>query len=318
MTDRVEVPASSVDGSQRHLVEQRLGRTVLDRRATLERIRAGTEHTSGFGAARLGVSEKHVLYRPLMEERAVEARQMVVYDHRARWHAETRSGIYPYEAEFLHEFVDFFAASIQQLDVLGLVFDPVIDPAIAGHFRWEPDVTYYKDLEPDMSCPAQPENCYLPVFVGRRILVVGPFADLLARRAEQDLFERVWRATGRKWFAPAWVRGLRIPYAIAASTREQFPTVLNLYDDITRRMDEIDYDVALVGAGGLSAPLVAHASATGHLALHFGGKLQVLFGVAGGRWRGRPEWDHIVNDDWIDLPPTERPPEAGHRNESYW
>lgn len=46
-------------------------------------------------------------------------------------------------------------------------------------------------------------------------------------------------------------------------------------------MDKVEYDVCLIGCGAYGFPLAAHAKRTGHKAIHLGGSLQLLFGIAG-------------------------------------
>lgn len=70
-----------------------------------------------------------------------------------------------------------------------------------------------------------------------------------------------------------------------------------------RAMQSTPFDVALVGAGAWSLPLVAHAKKLGKKGLHLGGQLQLLFGIKGGRWdRG-----NFYNEAWLRPLSEERP-----------
>jgi hypothetical protein len=66
-------------------------------------------------------------------------------------------------------------------------------------------------------------------------------------------------------------------------------------------MERKDFDVALVGAGAWSIPLVAHAKNLGKKGLHLGGQLQLLFGIKGGRWDQvgiyNPFWTRPLADE---------------------
>ena len=46
-------------------------------------------------------------------------------------------------------------------------------------------------------------------------------------------------------------------------------------------MKEIDFDIALIGAGAYGFPLGAYAKQLGKQALHIGGALQLYFGIRG-------------------------------------
>jgi hypothetical protein len=283
-------------------------------------LNAALDAGQPFAAGRIGISEKHWLYYPILLERGMQGIQKRVFESRLRYQAESQVGIFPGSPEFLLEYNQFYVEAVRELSVLGLVFDTVLDPEIESHYEWRQPIAYYKDLEPDMSIPARPENCFLPSLAGKKLLLVCPFADLLAERAQKQTFEAVWSRTGRRWFKPAAVEALTCPYGIAADTRTRYGSALDIYDELAEKMNEIDFDVAFIAVGGLSIPLVAHARRIGRTAIHFGGKIQVLFGVIGARWRERPRWrDRIFNDAWIDMPERYRPPEADQCNNSaYW
>ena len=86
-------------------------------------------------------------------------------------------------------------------------------------------------------------------------------------------------------------------------------------EELRAEMETGDYDVALVGAGAWSLPLVAHAKRIGKKGMHLGGALQLLFGIKGGRF---DSWG-VYNEHWIRPLDRERP--ANHRemeNGAYW
>ncbi len=89
--------------------------------------------------------------------------------------------------------------------------------------------------------------------------------------------------------------------------------------DLKTRMDAADFDVALVGAGAFSLPLVTHARRRGKVGVHLGGTLQVLFGVYGGRWKDNKDYQHFINGSWVRPDETETPPTV-HKieNACYW
>ena len=54
--------------------------------------------------------------------------------------------------------------------------------------------------------------------------MVCPFADLLGERATRETFEAVWAKTGKRWFEPASVSGIELPYGFEPATQERFAT----------------------------------------------------------------------------------------------
>jgi hypothetical protein len=77
----------------------------------------------------------------------------------------------------------------------------------------------------------------------------------------------------------------------------------------------MEYDIALVGAGACSLPLVAHAKSMGKKAMHLGGSLQLMFGIKGGRF----DDNGIYNSRWT-RPVPEDSPDNRHLMEkgAYW
>jgi hypothetical protein len=158
----------------------------------------------------------------------------------------------------------------------------------------------------------------LPLLRGRRVLIVSPFAELLCARATPGCFEAVWSASGRRWFEPASVEAMLVPYGYDGEVRERWGDSLTLFDSLAAELRGRDFDVALIGAGGLGVPLANEARRQGRVGLSIGGHLQAMFGVAGARWRRDPQWrDLHINAAWIDVPAELRPP-PGSSDENYW
>jgi len=153
-------------------------------------------------------------------------------------------------------------------------------------------------------------DCYLPEFRDRKILLISPFASLLQSRATETIFEGVWSKLGKRWFHPKRVEALDIPYGFAAETHARYPTAFELFDDIVSQIEGRDFDVALIGAGGLAIPIASHIKNMGKLGLDMGGHLQIIFGVIGKKWRGLEDWRAAYfNGWWIDMPAAYKPKE---------
>jgi hypothetical protein len=78
--------------------------------------------------------------------------------------------------------------------------------------------------------------------------------------------------------------------------------------DMQRQMTAIDFDVALIGAGAYSLPLVVHAKKLGKVGIHMGGAVQLYFGIMGGRWDKNPAIQSFVNESWVRPLPEDTPP----------
>ena len=81
-----------------------------------------------------------------------------------------------------------------------------------------------------------------------------------------------------------------------------------------------DFDIALIGAGGLAIPIASRIKSMGKIGIDLGGHLQALFGVLGKRYR-RWQWEAWNSNEWcIDMPAKYRPKEADEVCDSgaYW
>jgi hypothetical protein len=91
----------------------------------------------------------------------------------------------------------------------------------------------------------------------------------------------------------------QLPYMVPPRHQDWFEAL----DDLKSQMERETFDIALVGAGAWSLPLVAHAKKLGKKGIHLGGSLQLLFGIKGGRF----DQDGIYNESWTRPLPSEVP-----------
>ena len=277
------------------------------------------ERGRGYAAGKLGHTERAFLDYPLALEREqdeVRVRALTLaLGHRALRHG----GVFPSERAFLAEFAHLYGEAVAGLDCLGVI--PGLwrgDEPLVRSYGFDGRAVDYLDQEPDRSVPNDDGRCYLPLLRGRRVLLVSPFAELLRERATAATFEDVWRKTGKRWFEPAAVEAVELPYGFARETRDRYGTALDLLGEVGARVDAARFDVALVGAGTLGSILAAGIKRQGRVAISLGGHLQALFGVLGRRWRERPEWRRLyVNRAWIDMPDRYKPDPA-ETDEDYW
>lgn len=303
-------------------VVRRYGRGVLERRAlsqleqsciSRERfiadIRAAVQAGAGYATAKIGASQKTWMYYPIFLTKGYPPDEVREYEGELRFHGLKQEGVFPDSPEFYLEFNRSYVDHVRDLDCLGICLrDTSQELEIINHYRLTNKLIHYPLQEPDRSTPSDESNCYLPLFSGKKILIVCPFGGLLKARATGEVFEAVWRKTGKKWFRPSSVDAIEFPYGFAPETQKTFPTILDLLALVRTQIDRTDFDVALIGAGGLAIPIASHIKRRGKIAIDLGGHLQVLFGVIGQRWRHWAHWQRdYFNEHWIDMPTDYRP-----------
>lgn len=214
----------------------------------------------------------------------------------------------------LDAFVATTLGAIAACDALGVVDEPVPGFTAVLERVIRPEVVLSAHLVADpraaLDLGARPWTADL---AGRRVLVVHPFARSIARQ-----YARRADVTGVRDLLPELdLLTLVPPVTFAgASTGRSWSDELAA---ACARMAGLEFDVAIVGAGGYGLPLAVHAKALGRVGVHLAGATQVLFGIRGGRWRDDPRIGPEMDATWVDPDPSEVPPdpdrvEAG----AYW
>lgn len=298
--------------------ERDAGRRLRSRSEYTEALGDALDRSEGFAAGKLGGSERAWLAYPRLIEReeGIRRRALAVsLAHQSHRH----SGVWPTDLESLLAFCDRFRAAVEELDAIGLFDDAfAVELEIFEAVRPRGFPMSFEDQEPTRDPRLPADDCWLERLRGRRVLIVCPFADLLRDRARADVYEAAWASAGKRWFEPEQVISVEIPYGFDPATQRRFASTLELLDEVRKTIDRLDFDVALIAAGGLGIPLAAAVKASGRVGLSLGGHLQVMFGVHGRRWLDRRQWrERIINDTWIGLPERYRP-DPSQTVEDYW
>ena len=293
----------------------------MGRQDFLQAVRAASATGEGFAAGKLGPAALQLLCYPVLRRHAQNLASIdTFYTRFLIGKGLSDLGLFPKNRAFSLEFAERYRQAVLSLDSVGLFYyGDDIERAVCQSLALRNPV-HYANQEPGRGLPDDPADCYLGAFAGRRMVIVCPFADLLAERANRQTFEAVWAKTGKRWFSPDSVTAVEFPYGIEPATEKRFGTANALLADITARLDALSYDVALIAAAGLAIPIAAHVKAQGRIALDLGGHLQVLFGVIGKRWREQEEWrETYFTEAWIDMPERYRPSDLSLcDNGAYW
>jgi len=178
------------------------------------------------------------------------------------------AGVYPPDHAVVSRFCKTFAEALTHLDALAVWFN-FGEKEARQRFTPRATLTHFYALEP--YCHDVPWSQHL---VGKQVLVVSPFTETI--QAQYKRRQDVWR--GRPDVLPDFkLLTLRSPLS-AFLTAPAYPDWFAALDAMREQMSSMRFDVAIVGAGAWSLPLVAHAKSLGAFAIHLGGATQVLFG----------------------------------------
>lgn len=298
--------------------ERAVGRPLASRAEYTTALAAALDRRVGFAAGKLGTAERMWLTYPprIARGQGVPRRALVAaLTHRSG----AESGVFAPDLATLLRFCARFEAAVGELDAIGLFDDAFsVEREIFARIRPPGLPMRFQDQEP-VRDPAIPAGaCWLELLRGRRLVIVAPFADLLRDRARADIYEAAWASAGKRWFEPAAVASVEIPYGFDPATQRRYRSALELLDEVVDRLAGLDFDVALIAAGGIAIPMAAAVKASDRVGLSLGGHLQVMFGVHGQRWLERRRWrEEIINDAWVGLP-DRYVPDPGLTAEDYW
>ena len=208
------------------------------------------------------------------------------------------SGFFPTTDEALSRLSVESLADMQHIDVLGSWRK--LENRLQDYFPPTMIRVPLNDLE-----PFHYANPWSEILAGKKVLVVHPFEQSIqAQYAKRKLIFKDPRVL------PDFdLKTLKAVQSLVGN-KVEFNDWFEALDSMRRKMDAIDYDIALIGAGAYGFPLAAHAKKTGKQGIHLGGATQMLFGIRGKRWEDFPEYRHIFNDHWIRPQRDERPKDA--------
>ena len=208
------------------------------------------------------------------------------------------AGVFPPTKENFETFCSIYLDAAREIDLLGLMECPYEKRLVETH------------IPKGLRCGLGSLEPYLNgvpwsrSLKGLRVLVVHAFADSIKRQYQEN--------RSRLFSDPQVLPEFELYCVKAPQTMLDemagFACWSEALADLKKRVDALDYDVAIIGCGAYGLPLGAHIKQAGKVAIHFGGAVQLLFGISGQRWRDKPEFCAIMRNTWISPSEFERPP----------
>ena len=216
------------------------------------------------------------------------------------------SGLFPVRRDIFQRWAEIYRESLGTLDVVS---------------QWQPGMDYEGVLEGKLLsryCPRafraglsfvhllMPKAPWLDELPALRWLVVSPFPKTIRQQLPRLFRLGIYSPSCLEFVEQRANDTVLIPsppfaYMVPPRHRDWFQALEEMKAEMDRSKGS--FDIALVGAGAWSLPLVAHAKKMGKKGMHLGGSLQLLFGIKGGRYDG---WG-IYNKEWIRPLPEETP-----------
>lgn len=211
------------------------------------------------------------------------------------------AGVYPPNRESFDFFCSEHIEALTQLDIFSVWGKPAA--WIEENFISKPRILV---VSGDASFPwfesrdSFSRLGWANAFQGKKVLVISPFI--------KSISEQVPKLP--KLFEPLLIPSIDFDYLEAPLTQgglnDEKSYEIHLLN-IKRKMEKLDFDIALVSAGAYSLPLAAHAKKMGKIGIHGGGATQIFFGITGQRYDNYSQVRKFSNLHWKRPYESERP-----------
>ncbi len=216
------------------------------------------------------------------------------------------SGFYPATNANIGRFAEMMTEDAKFVDILG---------------SWRREEVYLKnelrdavkvrleDLEPYYHALPWSE-----ALEGKTVLVIHPFEESITAQYKKRalLFKN-------QLILPNFTLKTIKAVQSVANNKSEFADWFQALEYMKNKINETEFDIAIIGSGAYGFPLAAHAKRVGKKAIHLGGAVQILFGIRGKRWDEHKFISRLINEHWKRPEKSEVPPNhIKHDGGSYW
>ncbi len=204
------------------------------------------------------------------------------------------AGFFPVTDQSLEDFGRRMVGEIENIDVLGswIKEEEVVLDLLKDSLR-----VRLQDLEPYYHL-----NPWSEVLEGKTVLVIHPFEQSI-----QQQYKNRELLFNDKRVLPEFELITFKSIQTSGGNNAGYNTWFDALDWMCEKITDIEFDIAIIGAGAYGLPLASHIKNLGKKSVHLGGSTQILFGIKGKRWDSHPFIKELYNQHWIRPLPSEIP-----------
>lgn len=204
------------------------------------------------------------------------------------------AGFFPVTDQSLEKFSSRMLEDIKNIDILGSWLDWEVN---ISHLLQNALIVKLTDLEPYYHL-----NPWTEALKDKKVLVIHPFEQSIQQQyKKRDLLFKDQR------ILPEFELITFKPVQSIANNDVEFETWFDALDWMCKQINNIQFDIAIIGAGAYGLPLASYIKTIGKKAIHLGGATQILFGIKGKRWDDSEFFQDLYNPYWIRPLPSETP-----------
>jgi len=280
----------------RKRVETVAGKKVLNVEETNIFIKKKISSKEPFMAGRWGGCENDILACYYMKKNklisSIPQKKFMYFCNNA--------GFYPKDISLLHDFVEVMEESAKQIDLAG-AWNWLLEDYIIKTFAKQASITALLNLEPWYS-----DHPWSKALENKKVLVIHPFEESIIRQ-----YNKRELLFNNKDILPKFeLKTLKSVQSIAENRPQGIDTWFEALNHMTKQVEAIDFDIAIVGCGAYGFPLAAKIKMMGKQAIHLAGATQLLFGIKGSRWEKGTYYEYfknVFNEHWIRPMESETP-----------
>jgi hypothetical protein len=202
---------------------------------------------------------------------------------------QMNAGFFPNTNEDVEKFSAFFLGQIKKIDLLGIWRFVPGESFFHKHFCPNAMLFYPEALEPYYF-----SNPWSMALKGKRVLVIHPFSESIIK--QYNIREFIFKDQN---VLPSFELITIAAVQSIAGNKTKFNNWFEALEYMKFQINNIEFDVALIGAGSYGLPLAAYVKDRGKIAIHMGGAIQILFGIKGKRWDNHPFISKMYNEYWV-------------------
>ena len=224
---------------------------------------------------------------------------------------QKNAGFFPLETNLIEKYCELTLTDLGLTDVLGIWPSSNYENIFNNNLQ---KITRIRGL---FIAPFFSNKPWTKALEEKKVLVIHPFQKTIEQQYQKK--ELLFKNNLLPNFELKTIKAI----TSFLDEKTEFKTWFEALDSMKQQMNNIDYDVALIGCGAYGFSLAAHAKQMGKKAVQLGGALQILFGIIGSRFENPIVGDGIYlklfNEHWV-RPLDEEKPKNHHliENSAYW
>lgn len=254
------------------IAQKEFSRPFLSKEEANEFIYKKLLDNTPFFVGRLGSNELecmteyyYLLNRDISKANCYHDNLKVVMKHGA--------GFYPPKDAYLDKMVQMYTQDLKQMDLIWNMWFSRFENMLYEQFT---DSKQKIAIYCETAFPYDIANPWTAALKEKKVLVIHPFEKSI--RQNYKIKDKLHKNVN---FLPNFQL---LTIKSIQSAADEIPEYDNWFDALNamqQKIDSIDFDIALIGAGAYGLPLAAYCKRIGKKALQIGGRLQLYFGIRG-------------------------------------